>query len=1144
MFVKYFKFIPVLFFIFNILIPQNIFAQADATDIIKRYEKDELDNPTKVEKQIILDYLESLKQQAPYWQNKVFSPDEIIYITENFSTATGTTPPTGWTQNTIAGDPLVDLWHFDNPGGRTLNSPITSPAAIFDSDNYSDNSLAEDVALESPVFSAPAATTVILEWNQYFQGGFGGAATVEVWNGTSWISIYSTTVSTLNPDFKSINISSYVAGVANAKVRFRWTGDYSWYWIVDNVVVYQPDPIPSPAVLVSPANGGTNVNPYTSLNWIAGGGAPPTGYRINFGTNNPPNNIENNTNLGLVTTYIPNPILSPNTTYYWEIIPYNGAGSATGTVVWSFTTGADPTISTLPYTQNFDGVTEPAIPYGWAIENTNGDSYAWTTYTSGTPRSVPNHMSIRYSSADAMNDWFFTPPIQVTGGVNYTLRFWYKTSPTYFESMEVKWGSSPTSSGMTQGPIFNNPSFNTTTYTEAVVNFTPSTSGKIYIGWHGYSIADQNRIYVDDVTFEVTPVVPTFSITPTSKNFGYLHVGETSIPQDFIISNSGVGTLTIVSGGITFIGASANQYLLYPVTYPINLNSGESDTIRVSFVPTSIGNKIATMRIAHNGSGGLTMVPLSGIAFPANRLIEDFSGTVFPPVNWLSINNDGGVENWLRDDLYFNSEPASAGSYYEGSTLQNDDWLITPKLTIANGDSLTFWHRARSIDYTEVLYIKIGSTNDPNGVWTDIAVVNDNTTNWKYESYHLTTYTGEKYIAFVNKGFDLYAIFIDDILGPMISAPNTFQLSVNTANGWNMVSAPGLNSPDQTIGTWWAFREAGSSVYKFAGSYQSVTTVTPGIGYWMKQAGARVYNTGDEWPAGGIQIVAHAPLTGTSGWNMIGGYELSVTAANVTTIPPGLQSGPMYKFSGGYTAATTIDPGYGYWIKLTGAGQIIIPETIAKETKPAEWFPENWGKIVLTDAAGVSYTLYAVKGEVDLSQYELPPAPMEGMYDFRFTSGRIAEDINESVKTIQMSGVTYPLTVRSEGMDMRLMDETGKTVNVNLKSGESVVINDATIQKLMVTSELIPAVYALEQNYPNPFNPSTVIEFSLPEDVSNVKLSVYNALGEKVAELVNTNLTAGRYSYTWNAKNVATGMYIYELRTDKFVSVKKMLLMK
>ncbi len=166
------------------------------------------------------------------------------------------------------------------------------------------------------------------------------------------------------------------------------------------------------------------------------------------------------------------------------------------------------------------------------------------------------------------------------------------------------------------------------------------------------------------------------------------------------------------------------------------------------------------------------------------------------------------------------------------------------------------------------------------------------------------------------------------------------------------------------------------------------------------------------------------------------------------------------------------------------------------------------------------------------------------MFDIRFGSGRIAEDLNNSIKTIEMSGVTYPFTVRVENMDIRLMDESGKIVNVNLKGGEDVVIENSTIKKLMVSGELLPTVYSLEQNYPNPFNPSTVIEFSLPEDVANVKLSIYNGLGEKVAELVNSSLVAGRYSYTWNAKNVATGMYIYELRTDKFVSVKKMILIK
>jgi hypothetical protein len=374
----------------------------------------------------------------------------------------------------------------------------------------------------------------------------------------------------------------------------------------------------------------------------------------------------------------------------------------------------------------------------------------------------------------------------------------------------------------------------------------------------------------------------------------------------------------------------------------------------------------------------------------------------------------------------------------------------------------------------------------------------------------------------------------------------TFQLSVNVNNGWNMVSVPGNNpaSGGNTINNWWAYRVAGSNVFKYTGGYQQITDATPGLGYWMKQDGLRLYNTGDEWPAGGIQIVAHAPIVGASGWNMIGGYENNATASGITTIPAGLVQGSVYGYNNGYQTATTLIPGYGYWINLSGAGQIILPEALAKESEPVEFFPADWGKIILTDAAGINYTLYAVNGEVNLDNYELPPLPPTGIFDVRYGSGRIAEDINSAGQTIEMRGVTYPVTVRVEGIDIRLQDVIGSSVNISLNSGKSVVISDSRIEKLMVSGETIPTVYALEQNYPNPFNSSTVIEFSLPEDVSNVKLSIYNALGEKVAELVNSTLTAGRYSYTWNAQNVATGIYIYELRTDKFSDIKKMILLK
>ncbi len=94
----------------------------------------------------------------------------------------------------------------------------------------------------------------------------------------------------------------------------------------------------------------------------------------------------------------------------------------------------------------------------------------------------------------------------------------------------------------------------------------------------------------------------------------------------------------------------------------------------------------------------------------------------------------------------------------------------------------------------------------------------------------------------------------------------------------------------------------------------------------------------------------------------------------------------------------------------------------------------------------------------------------------------------------------------------------------------------------------IPASFALNQNYPNPFNPSTVIPFALPTK-STVKIIVYNALGQKVKNLVNAELSAGIHSITWDGTNeagktVSTGMYLYKIIANDFVASKKMLLMK
>jgi hypothetical protein len=178
-----------------------------------------------------------------------------------------------------------------------------------------------------------------------------------------------------------------------------------------------------------------------------------------------------------------------------------------------------------------------------------------------------------------------------------------------------------------------------------------------------------------------------------------------------------------------------------------------------------------------------------------------------------------------------------------------------------------------------------------------------------------------------------------------------------------------------------------------------------------------------------------------------------------------------------------------------------------------------------------------------LNIYELPPAPPSGLFDIRFISGRIAEDLNNSIQTIELNGIEYPFKIKINNIDLRLQDVSGEEINVIVRSGEEITINNTAIKKLKVSEEIIPANYSLEQNYPNPFNPITTIKFSLPQP-GNVNLKIFNMLGEEVVTLVNSFLEAGFHTVDFDASEFKGGFYIYRLETGEFREVKKMILLK
>lgn len=94
-----------------------------------------------------------------------------------------------------------------------------------------------------------------------------------------------------------------------------------------------------------------------------------------------------------------------------------------------------------------------------------------------------------------------------------------------------------------------------------------------------------------------------------------------------------------------------------------------------------------------------------------------------------------------------------------------------------------------------------------------------------------------------------------------------------------------------------------------------------------------------------------------------------------------------------------------------------------------------------------------------------------------------------------------------------------------------------------LTGEIIPSKFELSQNYPNPFNPSTKIKYSVPK-ASRITLNIFNALGQKVVEIVDQQQNPGKYQITFDASSLASGLYFYTLKTNEISITKKMMLLK
>ncbi len=232
---------------------------------------------------------------------------------------------------------------------------------------------------------------------------------------------------------------------------------------------------------------------------------------------------------------------------------------------------------------------------------------------------------------------------------------------------------------------------------------------------------------------------------------------------------------------------------------------------------------------------------------------------------------------------------------------------------------------------------------------------------------------------------------------------------------------------------------------------------------------------------------------------------------------------------------------------------ILTPTTVHVITKTAD---ATLALQAMTDSLVVGK-----KDTLSISVTNNGPDPADSVHVLMLVPGSIAVQsvIGDSSWTqshdslmIRMGSVAAMKTVTAKlAIVSHITGTTTFAAQVYTSSADADIFNDQSLlteksvqgTPIEVSNSNLPTRYSLHQNYPNPFNPTTTIGFALPK-AGRVRLEIYNILGQKVATLINKSMRAGYYNVQWDARQVASGLYLYRITSGHFVKTRKMMLIK
>jgi hypothetical protein len=294
--------------------------------------------------------------------------------------------------------------------------------------------------------------------------------------------------------------------------------------------------------------------------------------------------------------------------------------------------------------------------------------------------------------------------------------------------------------------------------------------------------------------------------------------------------------------------------------------------------------------------------------------------------------------------------------------------------------------------------------------------------------------------------------------------------------------------------------------------------------------GELIYSTDASGPNGPNP---HAGMP-TNAWTWVLWKQADLVEAGALTFLTGtntIRITPSWGYQN-FAGIDLLQPGTTNVVKSLRAPDAVYEGVTPGADASIPWVPNKFKGVTLGAGGSVSFSV---------------DGPYDAKYMLRIfyaaagaKQGQLAVDGNTIVPSIAFNDTADTFT------DQFTMSKGTHTITVSSAAG-GVTVDYLQVIVFVPTgvhsSRELPEGYALAQNYPNPFNPTTTINFSLGKP-SQVKLTVYNLLGQKVVTLLDRHMKAGPHIVSFDASNLTSGIYFYRLEAGDFLSQRRMLLIK